>query len=100
MDTDAWISAHFEKDIMKRLRHPNILPVEDFFEDHDYMCIVIPKMEMDLRAYIRDVDRPLKEDEIRKIFFQMVFSVMHCHKNSVIHRDIKLENFLIQRNNY
>ena len=28
----------------------------------------------------------------------MVKSIAHCHENNIIHRDVKLENFLVKKN--
>ena len=42
-----------------------------------------------------EVNAPIKESDARSIFYHMVSSVNHIHKNQVIHRDIKLENFLV-----
>jgi serine/threonine protein kinase len=41
--------------------------------------------------------QPLPEELVRKIFYQIASSVLHCHKSGVAHRDIKLENV---SNNY
>ena len=39
----------------------------------------------------------LGEDEARKIFSEVVEGVRHCHENSIVHRDIKLENIMLSR---
>lgn len=96
MNTACWITAHFEYDIMRRLEHPNIVSVEDFFEDHHYICFAMEKMDQDLRSYLCNAGRILPEDQVRNFFHQMVQSIRFCHKNGVIHRDIKLENFLLK----
>ena len=39
--------------------------------------------------------RKLREEEGRKIFRQVVEGIKYCHSKSVVHRDIKLENLLL-----
>ena len=48
----------------------------------------------DLLSYIRRRKR-LSEDCARHIFKQAVKGLQGCHKNLVMHRDIKLENMLL-----
>jgi serine/threonine protein kinase len=40
----------------------------------------------------------LSEDESKRIFFQLVQSVDYLHQHCIIHRDIKLENVLFDKN--
>ena len=37
----------------------------------------------------------LDESEARRIFKQILSAVEHCHKNGLVHRDLKLNNILI-----
>lgn len=49
-----------------------------------------------LNTYIKS--KPLKrleENEARHVFLQVVDAVRYCHHKSVVHRDLKLENILI-----
>jgi len=48
----------------------------------------------DLLSYIRR-RKKLSEDCARHIFKQCVKGVQECHRNLVVHRDIKLENMLL-----
>ena len=52
-------------------------------------------MSSDLRSLLVELEAPLTESKIREIFYQMLLSVHHCHQKNILHRDIKLENFLI-----
>ncbi len=45
--------------------------------------------------YIR---RQLDENETRKYIRQIVSAVDHMHRAHVIHRDIKLQNFMLDQN--
>ena len=48
----------------------------------------------DLLEYLNSKD-DIPEDEIRRLFQQLVLSVGYCHKEKVVHRDIKCENILL-----
>jgi Neu-associated kinase len=49
-----------------------------------------------LNIFIR---RQLDENETRKYIRQIVSAVDHMHRSHVIHRDIKLQNFMLDQNN-
>lgn len=44
-------------------------------------------------------ERRLEEAEAKRLFKQIVEGLCYCHKMSVVHRDIKLENILLDSNN-
>ena len=37
----------------------------------------------------------MREGEARRIFHQIVAAVNYCHKQNVVHRDLKAENLLL-----
>lgn len=45
------------------------------------------------------VNGRMNEDEARRVFNQIVHAVHYCHRNGVVHRDLKAENLLLDRNN-
>jgi Neu-associated kinase len=45
------------------------------------------------------VRKQLDENETRKFIRQIVSAVDHMHRAHVIHRDIKLQNFMLDQNN-
>lgn len=40
----------------------------------------------------------MKESEARRYFQQIIAAISYCHRMNVVHRDLKLENILIDTN--
>ncbi|KAI1202607.1 hypothetical protein F5X97DRAFT_319290 [Nemania serpens] len=80
------------------LKHPNIVEMEDFFEDDtNYYIEMTPHglPGMDLFDYI-ELRANMEEDECRSIFVQVAKAIHHLHtKAKVVHRDIKDENVVL-----
>ena len=48
----------------------------------------------ELYDYLSD-KKCLEEKEAKRIFRQIATAVYYCHKNNICHRDLKLENILL-----
>jgi len=56
--------------------------------------------EQTLNSFIRKQPRRrVKEDIAKLIFKQIVEGICYCHSKNVVHRDIKLENVMIDSEN-
>ncbi|XP_023383104.1 NUAK family SNF1-like kinase 1 isoform X1 [Pteropus medius] len=68
------------------------------FENKDKIVIIMEYASKgELYDYISE-RRRLSERETRHFFRQIVSAVHYCHKNGVVHRDLKLENILLDDN--
>ena len=80
-------------------QHPNIVEMEDFFEDSiNYYIEMKPHgiPGVDLFDYIEIRASGMEEEECKNIFRQVVDAVHHLHtKALVVHRDVKDENVIM-----
>lgn len=89
--------VHREIRNMKKISHPNIVNLFESFETDSHHVIAMEYVSGgELFDYVLD-QQGLSESEAKDIFQQIVEAVDHCHKNSVVHRDLKLENILLDR---
>ncbi|XP_041713052.2 NUAK family SNF1-like kinase 1 [Coregonus clupeaformis] len=95
-DTDR-VHIQREIEITSALKHPNIIRFHEVFESRDKIVIVMEYASRgELYDYVHE-RRRLVETEARDIFRQITSAVHYCHKNGVVHRDLKLENILLDQ---
>ena len=94
-NTDAETDSTSEVEILQSLEHRNIVR---FFHAIDTVNMTYVVMEyvpgQDLKMFLEDTDS-LMENEARPILQQIVSAVHFLHKRLIAHRDIKLENILL-----
>ncbi|OQR93136.1 hypothetical protein THRCLA_22343 [Thraustotheca clavata] len=88
-----------EIDIMKEIDHPSIVRLYEIIETKDHITIVMEYCEgEDLASYIH---RRVKLDEnlVCALFRQITDAIAYLHRKSIIHRDIKPQNIIVQEHN-
>jgi len=81
--------------ILKKIHHSNVIRLLEVFESSKHFFVVMEYAGAgDLLHYVKRKKR-LTEDEARYIFKRIVYGLGHCHCRSVLHRDIKLDNVLL-----
>ncbi|XP_072553105.1 NUAK family SNF1-like kinase 1 isoform X2 [Salminus brasiliensis] len=99
-----WLSddldrAHIKREIeiTSSLSHSNIIQIYEVFESREKIVMVMEYASGgELYEYIQMRQR-LTEEEARCFFRQITSAVLYCHKNGVVHRDLKLENILLDQ---
>ena len=85
-----------EIEILKSLRHENIVLLLDAFETNTEFCLVLELCQGELFEILEE-EQNLPEDVIRSIAMQLVSALNYLHSNRIIHRDMKPQNILISQ---
>ena len=85
-----------EVSIIKQLDHPNIVKLYESFEDENVIYLV-----MELCTGGELFDRLAKrtrfeEKDAARLTSKMLAAVRYCHDHGVVHRDLKLQNWLFE----
>ena len=83
---------------MADLDHPNIIRIHEVFEDEDSIYLVLDLCqggELLDRLHEQRGSR-YSEREACQYVYTILSAVKYCHGHHVVHRDLKLENFLFE----
>lgn len=97
MKEEDLINFRREVDILKKVDHPNIMRLLEYFETESEFCLVTELGRGDLFQVIADMQK-LPEEELRPIAAQLVSALNHLHQKKIIHRDLKPQNILVSDN--
>ena len=82
--------------IMSAIDHPNIIRLEEVYESHSEICLV-QELCLGGELFDRLDDQPdyhYSEYECAVLVKQMLSAVRYLHSKGIMHRDLKLEDFL------
>jgi len=82
-----------EIDILKKLDHPDIVKIIEFYNTRDAYYIINDYCQ-DGELY-NQITKRFNETQIAVMFKQIFSGLSYLHSNNIIHRDLKLENILI-----
>lgn len=83
--------------IQKKLNHPNIVRLKEYFSDEiNYYVVLEYCPGKSIREYLKRSEKGyLSEPETRKILRDVIRGLVFLHSSNVIHHDLKIENFVI-----
>ncbi|XP_054153365.1 uncharacterized protein LOC128952056 [Oppia nitens] len=98
-----------EVEIMRRLKHPNIVSIESIIHVRDpatdfpnlFSFIFMELLDGDLWSVITtNMDGRMNEQQAHEWFKQIAAAIRYLHENQICHMDLKPENILVERSGY
>eukprot|EP00873_Tetraselmis_striata_P034222 jgi/Tetstr1/454486/TSEL_041386.t1 len=85
-----------EVESMCDLDHPGIASLKEYYESEEGICIVMERLRGEELSEAVLTRGSLAEEDARVIMRQLLEAVQYMHTQSVVHRDLKLENLVLQ----
>lgn len=95
---DGYMRKHFKREatLLSRLSHPGIVALFEVLETRNHFCMALEFGGENLCDFVRSQKRGrLDEITARSIGRQLTSAVKHIHEHGIVHRDIKLENIMV-----
>jgi len=86
-----------EISLLKELQHPNIVRLYDVVHTERKLTLVFEYLDQDLKKYLDVCENGLEPVIIQSFLYQLLRGVAFCHHHRVLHRDLKPQNLLINR---
>uniref|UniRef100_A0A8C1ZLB4 Serine/threonine-protein kinase PLK4 n=1 Tax=Cyprinus carpio TaxID=7962 RepID=A0A8C1ZLB4_CYPCA len=85
-----------EVEIQCRLKHPSVLELYNYFEDSNYVYLVLEMCHNgEMSRYLKERKKPFTEEEARHFMHQIVKGMLYLHTHGIMHRDLTLSNLLL-----
>lgn len=93
------LTAHVEREIsiMRRLHHPHTVKLFEVLASKAKIYFVM-EFAQGGELFHKVAEGRFSEDLSRRYFHQLISAVRYCHSAGVFHRDLKLDNLLIDEN--
>ena len=92
---------HLEVDIMKDVDHPNIIKLRGVFFGQRTVCMVMELCKggelFDHLTGSKSKKKGFEEPRAAKLSEEMLSAITYLHTQGIVHRDLKLENFLFDQ---
>ena len=82
---------------MKELKHPNIVKLYNVVHSEKKLTLVFEFADQDLKKALDDRGKGFDGPTTRSYLFQLLRGIAYCHQHRVLHRDLKPQNLLINR---
>lgn len=87
-----------EAEILHSLKHDNIVPVNEVFEQNNTVYYVMSYLgNVSLYQYVAENGGALQESQAKGIILQLTSALAYLHNRNILHLDIKPDNIMMVR---
>lgn len=83
--------------LLKDLRHPNVLRLLDVQICETSLYLVFEHLDLDLKKLLERHKNGLPPLLVKHYMWQLLLGLAYCHAHRVLHRDLKLQNLLVDK---
>jgi len=87
-----------EISLLKELKHPNIVRLYDVIHTEKKLTLVFEYLDQDLKKYLDECGGAIPKPTMKSFLYQLLKGIAFCHEHRVLHRDLKPQNLLINKN--
>jgi serine/threonine protein kinase len=95
MSDEALLRFEREVRVILKMKHPGVIKVYDFLNDADFLYLIMELVTGNTLLSSMLMPGSLTEDVVKPIFKQLLVTVAYIHEQGIAHRDLKLENVLV-----
>ncbi|KAF8317157.1 CMGC/CDK/CDK7 protein kinase [Clavulina sp. PMI_390] len=89
------MSAIREVQYLRELSHPNVIKLLDVYSSKTNLNLVLEYLDSDLEVVIKDRANVFTPADIKSWMGMTIRGLEFCHRNWILHRDLKPNNLLI-----
>ncbi|KAF3427011.1 hypothetical protein E2986_06627 [Frieseomelitta varia] len=86
-----------EISLLRELTHPNIVQLFDVVDGDNHLYLVFEFLQQDLKKLLDSVKGGLDQALVKSYLYQLLKAISFCHLHCILHRDLKPQNLLIDR---
>ncbi|KAI0820882.1 Pkinase-domain-containing protein [Trametes gibbosa] len=89
-----------EISLLKELKDENVVRLLDIVHADQKLYLVFEFLDVDLKRYMENgnkQNRPITPEIVKKFTHQLTSGLLYCHSHRILHRDLKPQNLLIDK---
>ena len=86
-----------EISLLRDMTHPNVVKLLDVVNDSHKLYLVFECLHQDLKRSLDSRVTPFYGPMLASLSLQILLGIHHCHRHNILHRDLKPQNLLIDR---